>query len=345
MSKKTSKKPSIITSEKTTTIASKEVVKKESKDESKSQGVLIRRYFPKDYDAIKGLIQSLAQLYGEDFNEYFFKNNMQVRLLDPAIGTFVAEKNNVVCGCAFADTERDPRGELSGRISNVNINEKFVGQGIGSKLVDESIQYLSALSISSIWANVNPKNEPMIKIFKQRGFDKMLKVMEKSLDQFSASDSVALEKEGVKYRTVMEKDSTAVKNLIKDLAKIFGFDFDPFWFDLSFQRYLQVPSSQIFIGEKNKEILGLIFAEVRRDPIGNAYGYISNIMISKNAQGKGVGSQLLTIATSFLQNLNMRSIWANVDHNNERVQKLFEKQNYKHKFTVMVQKSSLGGAC
>jgi len=351
MSKKTSK----------STKASKEVSKatKTSKDDSKSvsttkgpstsdaklQGVRIRRYLPKDYETVKLLIQSLAKLYGDNFNEYQFATNMQIRLLDPAIGTFVAEKDDMVCGCAFADTERDPRGALSGRISNVDVSEHCIGHGVGSMLVDEAIQYLSILNISSIWGNINPKNESMIKMFERRGFEKMLKVMEKILDPFSPSESVALEKEGVKYRIAMEKDLPEIKKLIKELAGLFGFDFDPFWFDLSFQKYLQIPSSQIFIAEKNKQMLGIIFAEVRKDPLGNSYGYISNIMISDKAQGQGVGSHLLALATAFLQNLNMRAIWANVDHNNERVQHLFEKQNYRHKFTVMVQKVNPGGAC
>jgi len=132
--------------------------------------IQIRRYLPKDFDAIKELIQGLARLYEDEFNDYFFNSLMQVRMLDASAGTFVAEYGGKVCGCAYADTERDPRGVLHGRISNVNIAETCQGKGLGSALVDEASQFLSAMSISGIWANINPNNNNMIRIFERREF-------------------------------------------------------------------------------------------------------------------------------------------------------------------------------
>jgi len=305
----------------------------------------IRRYLPKDFDAVKGLIKQLARLYEDEFNDYFFNSLMQVRALDASAGTFVAEYDGKVCGCAFADTERDPRGVLHGRISNVNVAESCQGKGIGSALVDESIQFLSAFNISGIWANINPNNKHMIRIFERREFKPMLKVMEKYVDQFAPVPRIELNQGDILYRTVLEKDLPAVKELIKQLAALFEDDFDPYWFDLTAQKYFQDPAAHIFVAQKGGKVVGITFAEVRRDPVGYSYGYISNIMVDACARGQRIGSNLLQLATSFLSNLNVPKIWANVNHNNAVMQDLFERQGFKHKFTVMARKSHIDGAC
>ncbi len=305
----------------------------------------IRRYLPKDFDAVKSLIQGLARLYEDEFNDYFFNSLMQVRALDASAGTFIVEYGGKVCGCAFADTERDPRGVLHGRISNVNVADKCQGKRLGSALVDESIQFLSALNISGIWANINPNNKNMIQIFVKRDFTRMLKVMERYVDPFSPMPRIELKQGDIQYRAVVERDLPEVKDLIKQLAALFNDEFDPYWFDLTVQKYFQDPAARIFVAEKGGNIAGITFAEVRRDPVGYSYGYISNIMISEAARGQRIGTNLLQLASSFLSNLNVPKIWANVNHDNAEMQDLFERQEFKHKFTVMARKADVDGAC
>lgn len=265
--------------------------------------------------------------------------------MDPSRGTFVADHAGDVCGCAFADVERDPRGVMYGRISNVNIAESCQGHGIGSQLVDEAILFLSALNISWIWANVNQNNELMLKLFERRGFKRMLKVMVRDIDPFNPYPQVDLVKNEIRYRAMIELDIPQVKQLIKELAEIFNEPFDSFWFDLSVEKYFQVPSSKIFIATRGAEILGLTFVDVQKNPFGNSYGYISNIMIKNEARGLGIGTHLLQLATSFLANLNVPRIWGNVNYENASMQKMFEKQGYKEKFIVMVKKTDTSGAC
>ncbi len=305
----------------------------------------IRRYLPKDFDAVKSLIQGLARLYEDEFNDYFFNSLMQVRALDASAGTFIAEFGAKLCGCAFADTERDPRGVLHGRISNVTVAEKCQGKGLGSALVDEATQFLSALNITSIWANINPNNMNMIRIFEQRGFSRMLKVMERHVDSFSPMPRIELKQGDILYRAVLERDLPEVKDLIKALAALFNDEFDPYWFDLSVQKYFQDPAARIFVAEKAGKIAGMTIAEVRRDPVGYSFGYISNIMVAESARGLRIGSNLLQLAASFLSNLNVPKIWANVNHDNAEMQDLFERQGFKHKFTVMAKKVDIDGAC
>ena len=305
----------------------------------------IRRYLPKDFDAVKSLIQGLTRIYADEFNDYFFNSLMQVRVLDASAGTFVAEYNGKVCGCAFADTERDPRGVLHGRISNVIIAEQCQGKGLGSALIDEAIQFLSVFTITGIWANVNPNNESMIRIFGQREFTRMLKVMEKYVDPFTSMPHIELNQGDIQYRAIVEKDVPEVKKLTAQTAALFNDEFDPYWFDLTVQKYFQDPAAHIFVAVKGGNIVGIAFAEVRRDPAGYSYGYISNIMVQESARGQRIGTNLLELAASFLGNLNVPKIWANVVHDNTGMQDLFERQGFKHKFTVMIKKSSMDGAC
>ncbi|OLS15220.1 MAG: hypothetical protein RBG13Loki_1138 [Promethearchaeota archaeon CR_4] len=305
----------------------------------------IRRYVPKDLEAVKILLQSLAKEYNDEFNEYFFKSMMQVRTLDTSVGTFVAEYEGHVKGTLFADTERDPRGVLHGRISNVIVSKDFQGKGIGSALVDEGIGFLSLFSIPAIWANVNTNNKEMMKMFEKRDFNKYFVVMEKYLDPFSLPPTIKLDQSPIRYRSVVERDLRDIKSLVQELAQVLSVEFDTYWFDLTVQKYFQDPTSSIFIAEKGGKILGTTFADVRRDPLGYMYGMISNIIIGEDARGQGVGSNLLELATSFLSKLKIQKIWGNVNYGNENMIHVYEKQGYEHKFTVMKKLTSLETGC
>ncbi len=313
--------------------------------ENKQNKPQVRRYVPRDLETLKGLLQSLARIYLDEFNDYFFNSMMQVRALDTSVGTFVGEIGGIVKGTLFADTERDPRGVLHGRISNVIVADDSQGKGIGGALIDEGISFLSMFSVPTIWANVNPQNEGMMKMFEKRQFKEIFVVMEKYLDPFSTPTPVILDQGPIKYRSVIERDLRDVKVLIQDLARALDVQFDTYWFDLTVQKYFQDPTASIFIAEKSGNILGTTFADVRRDPLGFMYGLISNIIINEEARGHGVGSNLLELATSFLSKLKIQKIWGNVNCGNENMVHVYEKQGYTHKFTVMSKNVDLETGC
>jgi hypothetical protein len=51
------------------------------------------------------------------------------------------------------------------------------------------------------------------------------------------------------------------------------------------------------------------------------------------------------VATSFLSRLKIKKIWGNVNYGNENMMHVYEKQGYKHKFTVMNKITSLEPGC
>ncbi|OLS14917.1 MAG: hypothetical protein RBG13Loki_1486 [Promethearchaeota archaeon CR_4] len=316
-----------------------------SEKQQLSGKIQIRRYLQRDFDVVKTLTQGLARVYNEEFSDYIFNGLMQARMLDASTSTFVVEYDGKVCGCAFADTERDPRCVLYGRISNVNIVEKYRRKGMGSALVDKAVNFLSGLSLSRILANVNPKDEETIQIFQKREFKPLLKVMEKRIFPPTLTPRMESKQGDIVYRTVAEKDLPEVKEFNKQLAMIFHDDFDPYWFDLCVQKYFQDPASRIFVAEQGGKVLGVAFGEVRRDPGGYSYGYISNIMVDSSVRRKRIGRNLLQMTSFFLENLNVPKIWANVRYDNAEMQHFFERQGFTPMFTVMAKKTTIDGAC
>ncbi len=313
--------------------------------DAKENRIQVRRFVPKDLEMVKGLLQSLARVYNDEFNDYYFNSMMQVRALDTSVGTFIAEYDGIVKGTLFADTERDPRGVLHGRISHVTVADDCQGKGVGSALIDEGVKFLSMFSVPTIWANINSQNEGMMKMFEKRQFKPIFVVMEQTLDPFSSPATVKLDQSPIKYRAVIERDLRDIKALIQDLARVLDVQFDTYWFDLTVQKYLQDPTASIFIAEKNGNILGTTFADVRRDPLGYMYGLISNIIIHEDARGQGVGSNLLELATAFLSKLKIQKIWGNVNYGNENMIHVYNKQGYKHKFTVMSKAVDIESGC
>src|SRR5271157_3372851 len=122
-------------------LANRTLIVREMTQIEQTQAIIqVRRYVPTDFEAVKHLIRDLAHVYGDEFNEYLFTSQMQVQAMDASAGIFVASVEDEVKGCAFANTERDPRGVLHGRISNVIVEDGYQSKGVGSALVDESIK-------------------------------------------------------------------------------------------------------------------------------------------------------------------------------------------------------------
>ena len=82
----------------------------------------------------------------------------------------------------------------------------------------------------------------------------------------------------------------------------------------------------VFVAEENKDVLGFIAFYANNLVSRNAF--ISSIVIRKQYQGKGVGSQLLGKAESYSKMCNMTSIALEVDRMNMKAVNLYKKKGY-----------------
>ncbi len=82
----------------------------------------------------------------------------------------------------------------------------------------------------------------------------------------------------------------------------------------------------VFVAEENKDVLGFI-AFYANDLVSHS-AFISSIVIKKQYQSKGIGSQLLDKAEEYVRLNNMTSMALEVDKMNEKAIKLYMKKGY-----------------
>lgn len=144
----------------------------------------IRWYKEADYEAVEGLIQDLAKLFNDSFNKSWFKLYMQNRLIRTVPGVFVADQDGKVVGSIFVDVQRDPTGAQTGYISNMMVSDKHRGEGVGQKLIDNALNYLTIIGVPKIWANVREDTEALVHLFTKKGFKKKFSTFEFTTDPY-----------------------------------------------------------------------------------------------------------------------------------------------------------------
>jgi ribosomal protein S18 acetylase RimI-like enzyme len=145
---------------------------------SPSDEILIRWYREPDYKQVEDLIRHLARLFDDPFDARWFELYMGKRLMDMVPGCYVAAKDEDVIGVIFCDILRDPTGSQYGYISNMMTKGDYRGQGIGDKLLNHAIQYLTIAGVPRIWANVREETEAMVHLFVKNGFTKKFSTYE-----------------------------------------------------------------------------------------------------------------------------------------------------------------------
>ena len=138
---------------------------------SSEQGdIKIRWYRAEDYDAVEDLIIKLTQLFGDPFNKRWFNLYMEKRLMENVPGCYVAVHGDEVVGSIFCDILRDPTGCQYGYISNIMVKDEWRGKGIGKKLLEKAIHYLTLTGVPRIWANVREQTKEMVHLFEKNDF-------------------------------------------------------------------------------------------------------------------------------------------------------------------------------
>jgi ribosomal protein S18 acetylase RimI-like enzyme len=136
-----------------------------------SEEVVVRWYRESDYAEVEDLVRNLARLFDDPFDARWFKMYMEKRLMDSVPGCYVALKGaDEVVGSLFCDILRDPTGSQYGYISNIMIKKDCRGQGIGEKLLNAAMNYLTIAGVPRIWANVREQTEAMVHLFEKHQF-------------------------------------------------------------------------------------------------------------------------------------------------------------------------------
>ena len=141
--------------------------------------VNVRTADKNDIDEMRRLMIQLCELQGVEFNEKRFDWGIKRRLFDrlQKHGLLVAEdiENNKIAGMIYAELIIDPFGKAEGYIRQVITDNDYRGKGIGSELVQKSIDYLKAMGAEVVRINATTKQIPYYERF---GFENAYNVME-----------------------------------------------------------------------------------------------------------------------------------------------------------------------
>jgi len=142
-------------------------------------------------------------------------------------------------------------------------------------------------------------------------------------------------------RILTEKDLDRAKSLMRALCNEVNVPFDEERWEKSIQRRLTDDEVWgihfLLLAEEDGQPCGIAFAEVLEDIPGGIdyYGYISNIYVSPELRGRGIGKQLLLESIKSLKRSNISKIRLNIRTKMEKLTKLVETLGFKEVFKIM----------
>jgi len=148
----------------------------------------IREYKKGDYPYTKRLMEQLTNSVDREFEEDRWKKHISIRLTTGVGGMLmVVDEDDHPFGMAFVEIRTKPTGQYYqhhprtdkyGYITNVVIDEKHRGLGIGEMLINEGVKQLKKAGIEVIRINIRDDNPEIKKFYEKLGFKKAYTVME-----------------------------------------------------------------------------------------------------------------------------------------------------------------------
>jgi len=145
----------------------------------------------------------------------------------------------------------------------------------------------------------------------------------------------------VEIRTYEPSDYESVKKLMIELTKHANVQFD----ENRFKRTLDRRSVDKYNREgilvaldDNRNVIGMVMAEVLVSPSVVIYGYISNFVVLPSYRGRGVGKALIDKAFEFFAEMGVSRVETNVRSLKDAEGRLFEKFGFEKKYIVMEKK-------
>ncbi|HUX98150.1 MAG TPA: GNAT family N-acetyltransferase, partial [Candidatus Deferrimicrobium sp.] len=89
---------------------------------------------------------------------------------------------NKIVGMLLVDVGRDTRTNMKvGKVINFIVDPNYQGKGIGSKLLEQAIEYSMERKATVIRVNARRQLENTVQLFRKFGFDEVYMVMEREL--------------------------------------------------------------------------------------------------------------------------------------------------------------------
>lgn len=145
-------------------------------------GIVIRHAELEDLATIRNLMSQLYKHYNQPFNEKRFEWGIKRRLTDrlQKEGILVAEdvEKQKILGIIVAEILINPIGNSEGHITAIVTDKDNRDQGIGKKLVAQSIKHLEKMGAEVIRLDLEENHIKMLEYFEKMGFHSSYRVLE-----------------------------------------------------------------------------------------------------------------------------------------------------------------------
>lgn len=155
----------------------------------------------------------------------------------------------------------------------------------------------------------------------------------------------------IEYNTIYDED---IKNLLVELQEHIA-NIDKLGYNILTPKYredyfketmdeVNKYQGKIYLYQENNKIIGLIIGLINNEEEQDSgfkvpkRGRISELIVSKNIRGKGIGTKLLNKMTEYLKHQNCQDILIGVFGYNEEAIKFYERNGYHTRMIEMTKK-------
>jgi ribosomal protein S18 acetylase RimI-like enzyme len=144
--------------------------------------ILVRESTIADLDALESLMKILTETFHQKFLKDQWRLNMEYKYEIGGVFVAIDTTENKIVGMILIDVGKDTRSNKKvGKVINFIVDPNYQGKGIGSKLLEQAIEYSTERKATAIRVNARRQLENTVQLFKKFGFDEVYMVMEREL--------------------------------------------------------------------------------------------------------------------------------------------------------------------
>ncbi|MHA1819256.1 MAG: GNAT family N-acetyltransferase [Promethearchaeota archaeon] len=149
--------------------------------------------------------------------------------------------------------------------------------------------------------------------------------------------------ENLEFRMAMPDDAKVIEQLFREFVNESGETFNEKRFQWGIERRIYDPLQRqgIFVvdvkkDDNTREVIGLIFSELRVDPFGVSEADVKKIYLKKEYRYKGIGKKLLKTLIEHLRKIDIKKILIKIpiELENEGFKKLMNDLNFKIQYRI-----------